>query len=405
MNFQILNKILTQDWIDHLIQYSDVYIVGGCVRDMIMNQTPKDIDFIIDGLSYKSIENILDEYGSIQLVGKSFAVLKFTPFGSNEQYDIAIPRIDKKTGHGHKGFSVYTTNVTLNDDLMRRDFTINSIAINIETKEIIDPFGGVDDLKSKIIRATNTNTFIEDPLRILRAIQFASRFGFDIEMRTLQLMKKNSNLINEISKERILDEFDKIVLKGGSSYQAFNLIETCGIDFILFGKKFNRNHFAKYKNLDIVSFYYVLGKLGGVDSSEFYTNELRGVTNISIAIKNLQDFLHYYFGNDTKKSIEETKWKLFKIIQTSPIIENVTIFPLEVKNIIKDMKQKNIPMFYGDIDVNGDDLIKHFGVIGKDVGVLKNLMYRHALMNRFDWKNRNSVLKYLKNLQKTKKIS
>ena len=197
----------TKPFIKELQLVSNVYIVGGCVRDGFLDKNIKDIDLIVEGLPMEQIKSILKKYGKVDIVGQSFAVIKFSTEGFTEAIDIAVPRIDKKIGTGHKGFKVITDGVNIIEDLKRRDFTINSIAVNIATKEIVDPFNGLEDLKNGLIKATNPKAFIEDPLRILRGIQFASRFSFAIDYDTLELMKQNAHLIKEISGERILEEF------------------------------------------------------------------------------------------------------------------------------------------------------------------------------------------------------
>src|SRR5690606_8675300 len=144
---------------------------------------------------------------------------KFKPHGSVEDIDIAIPRTERATGEGgHKGFEVSSDhNLPIEKDLERRDFTINAIAKDINGN-VIDPFGGQRDLKEKIIRVVNPQAFSDDPLRMLRAVQFAARFGFPIEPKTEQLIKANAHRIREIAAERILIELEKIVKKGDVLY-------------------------------------------------------------------------------------------------------------------------------------------------------------------------------------------
>ena len=190
------------------------FIVGGAVRDSLMPDVPesKDVDFVVTGLSLEDISRILSPLGKVDQVGAAFGVVIAKIDG--EDFDIAIPRTgETKTGDGHGDFDVTTDpNASVESDLQRRDFTINAMAKDSEGN-IIDQFGGVEDLKNKIIRAVGEpeERFNEDPLRMLRALQFAVRFGFTIEPKTAAAIKKLSAKFKTISEERILGEFKKAI--------------------------------------------------------------------------------------------------------------------------------------------------------------------------------------------------
>jgi len=166
-----------------------VYQVGGAVRDTYLNRQSKDLDIMVSGLSPDKLMAILKPFGVPNMVGESFAVIKFKPHGAKEDIDIALARTDKQIGDGHKGVEVSTDpSLTVDDDLIRRDFTINAIAKDVRGN-IIDPYGGVQDLKDKVIRMVSPQAFADDPLRMMRAVQFAARFGFTIEPKTLNLYR------------------------------------------------------------------------------------------------------------------------------------------------------------------------------------------------------------------------
>jgi hypothetical protein len=195
-----------------------IYSVGGAVRDEFLGKESKDLDILITGVTLEQLEEILGKYGAVNAVGKSFGILKFKPKGAIEDIDIAIPRtetlvqnmLDPSMGV-HKAFDVKSDpTLPIEKDLERRDFTINAIAKDINGN-IVDPFNGQEDLKNKIIRAVNPEAFNDDPLRMLRAVQFASRFNFTIEPETMKMIQENVSKIKGISPERILTEFDKIV--------------------------------------------------------------------------------------------------------------------------------------------------------------------------------------------------
>lgn len=195
-----------------------VYEVGGCVRDRYIGRESKDIDLVVTGIPMVTLHDILKKYGILDTVGNSFAVTKFKPFGhTGEPYDIALPRIDTlgDPSKGHHGIiATHNHNLKIEDDLYRRDFTINAMAIDLSDNKLIDLFGGMEDINNKIIRPVSDETFIDDPLRILRAIQFSARFGFDISEKCLCDISNNKHMLSTISSERILSEIDKVYYKG-----------------------------------------------------------------------------------------------------------------------------------------------------------------------------------------------
>ena len=195
-----------------------IYQIGGVVRDEMIGKISKDLDIIIVGIELDDIEKILKPHGKVNMVGKSFGILKFIPTGSTEaeDVDISVPRIDSKsTGSGHKDFEVELgKGITLQQDQLRRDFWINALAKDIDTGEIIDVDGkGMKDIKNKQIRMISPTSFEDDPLRMFRAVQFASRFDFTIEKETYKEMKKRASTISTISADRFQEEFKKLFSK------------------------------------------------------------------------------------------------------------------------------------------------------------------------------------------------
>jgi len=219
------------------------YIVGGAVRDELMPDTPpsKDIDFLVRGLSLSDIASVLSPLGKVNEVGRSFGVVAATIDG--EEFDFAIPRTSEtKTGEKHTEFDVETDpNASVESDLGRRDFTINALAKDSEGN-IVDLFGGQEDLKNKIIRAVGdpNERFKEDPLRMFRAIQFAARFGFTIEPKTLDAIKKNMSDIGSVAGERLFIELAKAWTKGPHNADILvSLLNETGIGKTIFGEDFD----------------------------------------------------------------------------------------------------------------------------------------------------------------------
>jgi tRNA nucleotidyltransferase (CCA-adding enzyme) len=190
----------------------EVYVVGGSLRDELLNRPIKDLDLLICKIPFDKLNKLLREHGHTNLVGKAFGIIKFFPHEDSKfELDIALPRKEASTGQGHKDFHVdFDESIPVKEDLLRRDFTINAIAKNIITGEVIDPTNGIKDLDSKIIRAVFDNSFKEDPLRLLRAIQFTARLGFTIEEGTFKQIIESVDLIDSIAKERIIVEIKKL---------------------------------------------------------------------------------------------------------------------------------------------------------------------------------------------------
>jgi len=182
-------------------------LVGGCARDELMQIEPKDFDLEIYGVEPKTLRKVLENFGQVNAVGEAFTVYKL-----GNDLDVALPRREKKTGRGHKGFVIEgDPQMSFEEAARRRDFTINAISKDPLTGEIIDPFHGRRDIEKKIIRVVSSETFIEDSLRVLRAAQFAARFEFDIEPSTVELCRSID--LTDLPKERIWGEVEKLLLK------------------------------------------------------------------------------------------------------------------------------------------------------------------------------------------------
>ncbi|MDQ2855675.1 MAG: HD domain-containing protein, partial [Acidobacteriota bacterium] len=182
-------------------------LVGGCVRDELMGHEPKDWDLEVYGVEPNQLRGLLDQFGSVNVVGEAFTVYKLGP-----DIDISVPRRERKTGRGHRGFVIESDpTMSIEDATRRRDFTVNAILQDPLTKEIIDPFGGREDLQRGVLRAVSFDTFAEDSLRVLRAAQFAARFEFRVDPETVELCRTID--LTDLPAERIWGEIEKLLLR------------------------------------------------------------------------------------------------------------------------------------------------------------------------------------------------
>src|SRR5882762_10482304 len=186
-------------------------LVGGCVRDELWGSTPKDFDVEIYNLQPGVIRTIASSLGPVNEVGAAFGILKLTT--EEGVIDISLPRRESKTGKGHKDFSISADPfMSISEAARRRDFTMNSLARNILTGELLDPWAGFSDIKNKVLRITCPDQFVEDPLRVLRAVQFVARFSLSVDPIDLELMKfmvKRGDL-DHLPKERLREEWTKL---------------------------------------------------------------------------------------------------------------------------------------------------------------------------------------------------
>ncbi len=196
----ILHNIITVT--DYLTQKYNAkcYVVGGAVRDCILGRECKDYDIECFGISVDDFETAMDHLGA-KGVGKSFFVYKY------HDLDISLPRTEQKVSPGHRGFEVSLATEE-KEASKRRDFTINALMYDIQNEQILDFWHGLEDLEHKVLRVVDENSFVEDSLRVLRAMQFAARFGFKVEEQSCRLCQSIS--LDDLPKERLFIEFEKM---------------------------------------------------------------------------------------------------------------------------------------------------------------------------------------------------
>ncbi len=184
------------------------YFVGGCVRDWLAGRSCKDFDVEVFGVSYDQLVGALARWGRTDLVGRSFGVVKLTT-SRGAVYDFTVPRRDSKVAPGHKGFQItFDPSITPKEAAARRDFTINALMYDPRRGELLDFFGGTEDLKRRVLRHTSP-AFAEDPLRVLRGMQFAARFDLRAAPETVALSRRIKSGYGELAVERVREEWFK----------------------------------------------------------------------------------------------------------------------------------------------------------------------------------------------------
>ena len=198
------------------------YLVGGCVRSALLGEPVLDFDVEVFGLEPSSIEKVLRRLAPASRVGKAFGIYKL----SGWPIDVGLPRRERKSGLGHRGFEIsIDPDLSLEEAAGRRDFTVNAIYFDICSGELIDPLGGRHDLERKVLRHCSER-FVEDPLRVLRAMQFAARIPAEVCPETTAICR---TLTPEgLSPERFFAEWEKLLLEGKRPSAGLHFLKECG---------------------------------------------------------------------------------------------------------------------------------------------------------------------------------
>jgi tRNA nucleotidyltransferase (CCA-adding enzyme) len=185
----------------------ELYQVGGAVRDSFLGLENKDQDFLVTNLELPVLQAALEKFARVDLVGASFGVLKVTL--EHETVDVALPRTERSTGIHHRDFEVsHDASLKLEDDLARRDFTVNAMALRVSDNVLIDPFHGQADLAARVLRCVGNGAdrFAEDPLRMLRAARFLAKLDFTSSLELINDARASADLITSVAPERIQTE-------------------------------------------------------------------------------------------------------------------------------------------------------------------------------------------------------
>lgn len=184
------------------------YYVGGYVRDALVGRETKDVDMEVHGITPQCLKDILDSLGQRITIGESFGIFNLKGYS----LDIAMPRKEEARGQGHKDFDIFVDPfIGTKGASLRRDFTCNAMMQDVLTGEIVDHFGGQEDLKQGVLRHVNDGSFAEDPLRVLRGAQFAARFSLRVAPETIELCRRMD--LRHLPRERIEGELRKALLQ------------------------------------------------------------------------------------------------------------------------------------------------------------------------------------------------
>jgi tRNA nucleotidyltransferase (CCA-adding enzyme) len=362
-----------------------IYQIGGAVRDEILGEISKDLDLLVVGIELNNLAKIISKFGRVDAVGKSFGILKFSPthFEKNDEpIDISVPRVDEKsTGAGHKDFEVKLgKGITLQQDQLRRDFWMNAIAKDVETGEMHDiESKGQFDIENKQISVISPSAFEEDPLRMMRAMQFAARFGFNLEKDTEREIVRQARKITTVSADRFQEEFAKMFTKSSVPSKGIKLMIKTGL---------MKHIFRGLENID----YDVIDKLDKSAFPAFLAVLLKDYK--WLAGQNAQKTMRV--SNEIKKAIDGIIMFIynpailrneFELVQYTSnnlsIIKHIDDY-LKAKNqktismILADMKRKGKPTSFKELGVNGRDLAQA-GLKGRSIGDALKVLLKFAV--------------------------
>lgn len=381
----IINKIYDNGY--------EAFIVGGCVRDSIIGLKPNDYD-ITTSAKPNEIMNIFKNEKIIETGIKHGTV---TLIKNGIEYEITTYRIDGEYNDNRRPDFVEFTN-DINKDLQRRDFTINAIAYNHRIG-IVDTFDGIGDICKKIIKTVGKadERFNEDGLRIIRAVRFSCKLGFDIEKDTLTSIYKNINLIKNVSIERIQNEFNKILLSD-SPENLYILYQAGMFDVLNFNSvKINKNElkYIKKSKKDLIIrlsiFTYIIGD---IEESKNILNIFRYSNKIkkqcSIILDNLDNkiiadkvCIKLYLNKIGKENLSYLLY-IKKILKKESINEDYD----EIYEMINDIERNKECYSLDKLAIDGSDL-RALGYAGKDIGqkldyLLKNVIENPKVNNKID---------------------
>lgn len=342
--------------------------VGGCVRDFLQNEKTEDFDIEVFNITEDDLKAVLSKYKEPKLVGKSFGVLKLKI--NSYDFDFSLPRLDIKKGNRHNDFDVIIdSNLSYKNALKRRDFTINAIFFDYFADSFIDPFNGIKDLKNKVLRHILDESFIEDSLRVYRAISFVARFNLALDEKSKELCKSIvlKKELKFLPKQRVFDELKKMFLKSYKPSLGLMLLKEleiledfCELKTINFNKTLeNIDNLAQILNLQNIEktsklhlFYSILCKdLNNAETLSF----LEKITDEKKFIKDVFTLSSCSFENLNEATLKRLSLKLN--LEDLFILQRASTFSFNEKLFLKI---KDLGILNREIKalIDGKELIK-----------------------------------------------
>ena len=384
-------QILEKPFVKELQAFGgQIYFVGGAVRDYIRGVEPNDIDLVVRNIDPVLLKEILFKFGLIDLVGQSFGVFIFAERGTGFKCEIALPRRDSKVEDAvdrKTAIEVQSDpSLDIQDDLLRRDFTCNSIAIDQELK-VIDPFNGLRDIAKKFVVPTSVETFMDDPLRLIRAVRFAAQLDFRLHEGCLMDITWNSHLIRKVSPERILQEFEKVVAKESNVWTF--LTHMCNHTQMYqqaFGIKPN-NEFTLEDTLHVktVPEMLYLTLRGENPPINRWGDHFKIKMKLSSdQVKELNSFEWLNTAKNDNVTSHDNRMTIFKVMKYTPQLFDSHFMTLPGVDR-HEFEIGRYPKTMADLDVTSDELMKKLGLEpGKAFGELKNALVYAVMQDRVE---------------------
>lgn len=385
--------------IDRIYEYGyEAFIVGGCIRDCILGITPNDYDITTNATPNK----IMDIFKEFKLIKNGIKHGTIGILIDGDIYEITTYRIESEYEDSRRPKSIeFTANIV--DDLKRRDFTINAMAYN-DKKGLIDDFGGIVDLKNKVIKTVGNpdKRFNEDGLRIIRAIRFSSKLGFNIEDKTLNSIYKNYHIVKNISIERITDEINKIIISKNPQ-NIILLYKTKIFEILGIYYNFNNDNYLRLeKQLKIISLideieykllllqYIINNEAKDYNNRNYIVNILRYPNKVKDDINNLIEHMYIDESNLNKIDIKYILNKIgdsrfekilnLKNIYYSANYNKKSKYIKPCINLLKDIINNKECYTIKDLKLNGNDL-KELGYKGNEIGTNLNYLLEEVIKN------------------------
>lgn len=327
------NKQLKNIFEEIYQQGGRVLLVGGAVRDCLMGCIGSDLDFEVYHLNFEQLQDILQKFGKVSFVGKSFGVLRL----HNLNADWSIPRSDS---YGRKPDVTLNPNMNFKDAFRRRDITINAMGIDAHSFELIDPYNGIIDLQNKIIKSPDLAFFVQDPLRLFRVMQFAARFEMNVDQSLNQVCETMD--ISGISPERIWQEFAKLFLKSQKPSLGFKwLAKIKRLDEIFPGILFDQD---LYDSLDcLTSQDGILPELKLIGLWAFLMQKNTGSVISNLSAQEKISSVQFRFFTDFLKKYIASHDQIYRVALVSWYLRYI---PLVVQDG-KDLIYKKLASFLG----------------------------------------------------------